>query len=148
MTNDNQLYGNPFEGEVVVRLKNMNSGSKVVQKHVTVVKTETLISLSWSDVITFGGLLLSFQHNFLHPVSWMTSPLEDGSRRFLLNITVHLPTHTSHPRISDVRSRNLTQGFNLSKILSYLAGSSRQIIRQNDLTELLTVILVYALHIL
>ena len=32
MTNDNQLYGNPLEGDVVFRLKDMNSGSKVVRK--------------------------------------------------------------------------------------------------------------------
>ena len=32
MTNDNQLHGNPLEGDVVFRLKDMNSGSKVIRK--------------------------------------------------------------------------------------------------------------------
>jgi hypothetical protein len=62
VTNDNELYGNPFEGEVVFRLRNMNSGSKVlkgvvlVQKlkllHVRDFKPETLISLLGSSGVT------------------------------------------------------------------------------------------------
>ena len=32
MTNDNQLHVNSLEGDVIVRLKDMNSGSKVVRK--------------------------------------------------------------------------------------------------------------------
>jgi hypothetical protein len=32
VTNDNQLYGNPHEGDVVFKLTDMNSGSKVVTK--------------------------------------------------------------------------------------------------------------------
>jgi hypothetical protein len=32
VTNDNQFYGNPLEGDVVFRLKDMNSGSKVERK--------------------------------------------------------------------------------------------------------------------
>lgn len=32
MTKDNQLYGNPTEGDVVFKLTDMNSGSKVVRK--------------------------------------------------------------------------------------------------------------------
>jgi hypothetical protein len=32
VTNNNQLYGNPLEGDVVFKLMDMNSGSKVVRK--------------------------------------------------------------------------------------------------------------------
>ena len=38
MTKDNQLYGNPTEGDVVFKLTGMNSGSKVVRKMVLLQK--------------------------------------------------------------------------------------------------------------
>ena len=68
MTNDNQLHGNPLEGEVNFRIMDMNSGSKVVRKlaplqklnmyHVTVFIPETL-----NHYCFFSGVMscLSFE---------------------------------------------------------------------------------------
>jgi hypothetical protein len=36
MENEVQLYGNPLNGDVIFRLTNMNSGSKVPRAHVLV----------------------------------------------------------------------------------------------------------------
>jgi hypothetical protein len=54
----------------------------------------SLISLSWSDVITFGELLLSFQHNFLRPSSSMTSTLEEAGDFSVILLSIFL--HTLH----------------------------------------------------